>query len=111
MEEYKISSKSVWQLVGICGNDRYVFDCLLDCVLSLCMCICMSLCVFVYVWRVDLTVGVVWRAGRPRGLAQAGRGMRRSPLLPCCQEYLHVPSTTLNPRPVGLPTSFPCSQR
>lgn len=63
------------------------------------------------VWRVDLTVGVVWRAGRPRGLAQAGRGVRRPPLLPCCQEYLHVPSTTVYPMPVGLPTLFPCSQR
>lgn len=50
------------------------------------------------VWRVDLTVGVVWRAGRPRGLAQAGRGVRRPPLLPCCQEYLHVPSTTVYPK-------------
>lgn len=45
--------------------------------------------------RASLTVGVVWRAGRPRGLAQAGRRVRRPPLLPCCQEYLHVPSTTL----------------
>lgn len=62
-------------------------------------------------WRVDLTVGVVWRAGRSRGLAQAGRGVRRPPLLPCCQEYLHVPSTTVYPKPVGLPTVFPYSQR
>lgn len=45
--------------------------------------------------RASLTVGVMWRAGRPRGLAQAGRRVRRPPLLPCCQEYLHVSSTTL----------------
>lgn len=52
--------------------------------------------------RVDLTVGVVWRAGRSRGLAQAGRGVGRPPLLPCCQEYLHVSS----PRFILCPSEF-----
>lgn len=41
---------------------------------------------FQCVRRVSLTVSVVRRARRPRGLAQACRRMRRSPLLPCCQE-------------------------